>query len=165
MSKKKKKFKRHPFRNATPVKPTHARNAAPRAPRNQPVEDDTPLKRLAYTASGAAGTALAGAFLAHEGWSPKTIATALGAVGAGLAWKGDEAGIRSVGAGAMSAAGAQLALMIIDERDRKAAAAKPSSVPAAKRQADADALPPGALEAALARAQARLALNEGELAQ
>jgi hypothetical protein len=160
MAKKKKKQKRHPFRNATPVRHAPASNATPPAPRNHQTEDDTPLKRLAFTATGAAGTALAGAFLAHEGWSPKTIATALGAVGAGLAWKGDEAGIRSVGAGAMSAAGAQLALMIIDERDRKAA--PPAAAP--KRQADADSLPPGALEAALARAQARLALNEGELA-
>jgi hypothetical protein len=149
---KKRKTKRHPFRNAS----------VPRSPRAQAVEDDTPLKRLAFTASGAAGTALAGAFLAHEGWSPKTIATALGAVGAGLAWKGDEPGIRSVGAGAMSAAGAQLALMIIDERDRKAAT--PTVAAAPKRQADANQLPPGALEAALARAQARLALSEGEIA-
>src|SRR5580693_1162262 len=140
--KKKKKIKR-PFRNAAPIHRAPVRNATPRAPRNQQAEDDTPLKRLAFTASGAAGTALAGAFLAHEGWSPKTIATALGAVGAGLAWKGDEAGIRSVGAGAMSAAGAQLALMIIDDRARKAAADK--ATPAvAKRQADADSLPPGA---------------------
>ena len=154
---KKKKGKKHPFRNAAP-----ARNAPTRVPRNQAEADETPLKRLAYTAGGAAGTALAGAFLAHEGWSPKTIATALGAVGAGLAWKGDEPGIRSVGAGAMSAAGAQLALMVIDDRDRKATKPASSTAAVAKRQADADALPPGALEAALARAQARLALSEQE---
>src|SRR5262245_21217903 len=98
---KKKKGKKHPFRNA-----------APRAPRAGKAEPDleTPLKRLAYTAGGAAGTALAGSFLAHEGWAPKTIATALSAVGAGLAWKGDSSTIRSVGAGVMSAAGSQLAL-------------------------------------------------------
>jgi hypothetical protein len=156
MAKKHKhKVRRPQFRNASTPRP---RGAATR-------DEDTPLKRLAFTAGGAAGTALAGAFLAHEGWSPKTIATALGAVGAGLAWKGDEAGIRSVGAGAMSAAGAQLALMIIDERDRKAAASPAATTTLAKRQADADSLPPGALEAALARAQARLALTEGELAQ
>jgi len=97
---KKKKGKKHPFRNA-----------APRAPRAGKSEDETPLKRLAATAGGAAGTALAGSFLAHEGWAPKTIATALAAVGAGLAWKGDAPTIRSVGAGVMSAAGSQLALM------------------------------------------------------
>jgi hypothetical protein len=157
MSKKKKQKhgKRFPIRNAS----------VPRAPRGAKPEDETALKRLAYTAGGAAGTALAGSFLLHEGWAPKTVATALGAVGAGLAWKGDEPAIRSVGAGVMSAAGAQLALMIIEERDAKAKA--PAVVATAgpvKRQADTASLPPGALEAALARAQARLALSEGELA-
>ncbi len=74
-----------------------------------------------YTAAGAAGTALVGSFLSREGWAPKTIATALGAVGAGLAWKGDGSTIRSVGAGAMSAAGSQLALMLIDDHEKKTA--------------------------------------------
>jgi hypothetical protein len=156
MSKKnKKKFKnatKYAFRNAAP-----AVLRAPRA-RVARVEDETPLKRLAYTAGGAAGTALAGSFLAHEGWAPKTIATALAAVGAGLAWKGDAPTIRSVGAGVMSAAGSQLALMVMDDRDHKAAPAvavkKPSNA--------ANALPPGALESALERAQARLALSARE---
>jgi hypothetical protein len=158
----KKKHKKHgkPFRNAS----------APRAPRGAgKPEDETALKRLAYTAGGAAGTALAGSFLRHEGWAPKTVAAALGAVGAGLAWKGDEPTIRSVGAGVMSAAGAQLVLMTIEERDAKEREAKAkatvaASAPPIKRQADTASLPPGALEAALARAQARLALSEGELA-
>src|SRR5262245_36426747 len=109
---KKKKHKKHAFRNAP--------SAAPRAPRARTAhEDETPLKRLGYTAAGAAGTSLAGSFLAHEGWAPKTIATALVAVGAGLAWKGDAPPIRSIGAGVMSAAGSQLALMMIDDRDHK----------------------------------------------
>jgi hypothetical protein len=159
MAKKHKhKSKRPPFRNA-----------APRAPRANSAPE-TPLQRLAYTAGGAAGTALAGAFLLHEGWKPKTVATALAAVGAGLAWKGEEESIRSVGAGTMSAAGAQLALMVIEDRDRKAVAERAAaSVPAKTaaalaRQADGNSLPPGALEAALARAQARLALSQGEMA-
>ncbi len=119
MGKKKKKYKfgKQQHRNAAPrVSP----RAAPRPAVNKPkTEDETPLQRLSYTAAGAAGTALAGSFLAHEGWAPKTIATALTAVGAGLAWKGDESTVRSVGAGVMSAAGSQLALMVIDDRDRK----------------------------------------------
>ncbi|HEY1817405.1 MAG TPA: hypothetical protein VGL61_09600 [Kofleriaceae bacterium] len=145
------------------------RNAAPRQPRGNK-ESESPLQRLAYTAGGAAGTALAGAFLLHEGWKPKTVATALAAVGAGLAWKGEEESVRSIGAGTMSAAGAQLALMVIEDRDRKAAAAHtapsppPKGLASAARQADGNSLPPGALEAALARAQARLAISEGELA-
>lgn len=150
MSKKKKHKNKHAFRNAAP--------RAPRAAKAQDVE--TPLKRLALTAGGAAGTALAGSFLAHEGWAPKTIATALAAVGAGLAWKGDAPTIRSVGAGVMSAAGSQLALMVLDDRDKKVAPASATQI--AKKPSNADALPPGALEAALERAQHRLALSARE---
>ena len=140
------------------------RNAAPRAPRASSASEETPLKRLGLTAAGAAGTSLVGSFLAHEGWAPKTIATALAAVGAGLAWKGDAPTIRSLGAGAMSAAGSQLALMMIDDRDRKAnpATAQVQAQVAAKKPANAGELPPGALENAFERAKSRLALNAGE---
>ncbi len=149
---KKKRGKKHSYRNA-----------APRAPRVGKPEDETPLKRLAYTAGGAAGTALAGSFLAHEGWAPKTIATALAAVGAGLAWKGDAPTIRSVGAGVMSAAGSQLALMVIDERDKKSGAAAATQL--AKKPANAaNALPAGSLESALERAQARLGISARQAA-
>jgi hypothetical protein len=155
-----KKHKKHPFRNAAPRNATVPR--APRAPGKQ-VDEETPLKRLAFTAGGAAGTALAGSFLAHEGWAPKTIATALAAVGAGLAWKGEGTTIRSVGAGVMSAAGSQLALMVMDDRDRKPAHVAPPTTQVAKKPANAaNALPPGALESALQRAQARLSVNSRE---
>jgi hypothetical protein len=163
MSKKKpKKFKKA-FRNAAPV----AR--APRSAAAKP-EEETPLRRLGMTAAGAAGTALIGSFLSHEGWAPKTIATALGAVGAGLAWKGDAANIRSLGAGAMSAAGSQLALMMIDDRDhaKSAPAAQAQAqvaqaqAAAQKRQASAHELPAGSLENAFERAKARLAISGGE---
>ena len=159
MGKKKKHTKKHPYRNAAP-RPVQ-RDAAPRAPRATPT-DDTSLRRLGYTAAGAAGTALIGTFLAHEGWAPKTIATALTAVGAGLAWKGDEAMIRSVGAGAMSAAGSQLALMLLDDRDQKAAAASSPPPAAAKKPANAGELPPGSLESAFERAKQRLALSAAD---
>ena len=74
--------------------------------------------------------------------------------------------IYSVGAGVMSAAGSQLALMVIDDREKKAAPAAPAQAPqVAKKPANAqNALPPGALESALARAQARLALEAHEAA-
>jgi hypothetical protein len=155
MSKKHKKKLKYKLRNAS----APSRNVAPRAPRAVRPIEETSLRRLGYTAAGAAGTALAGSFLAREGWAPKTIATALTAVGAGLAWKGDAPTIRSLGAGAMSAAGSQLALMIIDDRDHKAAV---PSVALAKKPANADGLPPGALESALERARARLALTTRE---
>jgi hypothetical protein len=141
-----KKNKKHKFK-------LKHRNAAPRSPRAARPEDETPTKRLATTAAGAAGTALVGSFLARQGWAPKTIAGALAAVGAGLAWKGDGATIRSVGSGAMSAAGSQLALMLIDDRDHKAAPAVP-----VKKPSNSDGLPEGALEAAFERARHRLAL-------
>jgi hypothetical protein len=158
MAKKKKfKFGKHKLRNAAP------RNALKAAPRKPPTEE-TPLRRLGYTAAGAAGTALAGSFLAHEGWAPKTIATALAAVGAGLAWKGDEPTIRSVGAGVMSAAGSQLALMMIDDRDHKQTAqqAAVAQVAAAKKPSNQGALPPGSLESAFNHARSQLAIAGGE---
>ena len=150
----KKKTKRHSFRNA-----------APRAPRAvHKLAEETALRRLGYTAAGAATTSLAGSFLAHEGWAPKTIATALAAVGAGLAWKGDAPTVRSIGAGVMSAAGSQLALMMMDERDHKAhaATAAAQSAAAPKRPANAGELPPGSIENAFERAKTRLSISAGE---
>jgi hypothetical protein len=156
MAKKKKfRFGKHKLRNAAP------RGAAPRSAPRKPQQDETPLKRLGYTAAGAAGTALAGSFMAREGWAPKTIATALAAVGAGLAWKGDEPTIRSVGAGVMSAAGSQLALMMIDEKDRKQAVQTAQAQPL-RKPANAYALPPGSLESAFNQARSQLAYVGGE---
>ena len=157
MAKKKTKYKKHPYRNAAPA----PRAFAPRAPRAAKPEDETSLRRLGYSAAGAAGTALVGSFLSREGWAPKTIATALAAVGAGLAWKGDESTIRSVGAGAMSAAGSQLALMLIDDHEHKTAASAPATT-ADKKPANAGELPPGSLENAFERAKTRLAISAGE---
>jgi hypothetical protein len=145
---KKKKFKKQ------------FRNAAPRAPRASKPDDETPLKRLAMTAAGAGSTALAGSFLVHEGWAPKTISTALAAVGAGLAWKGDSSTIRDIGAGVMSAAGSQLALMMMEDRGKPSAPAPTQTTQAAQKR-QAGELPPGALENAFERAQARLSVSSG----
>jgi hypothetical protein len=150
MAKKKKHKHKHKFNH---------RNAAPRAPRAAKSSDDGG-RGLAYTAAGAAGTALLGSFLARQGWAPKTIAGALTAVGAGLAWKGDGNTIKSVGAGTMSAAGSQLALMMLD--DHSAKQAPTTQVATAKKPANAEGLPPGALENAFERARERLALHAGE---
>ena len=107
-----------------------------------------------------ASHALLGSFLARQGWAPKTIAGALTAVGAGLAWKGDGETIKSVGAGTMSAAGSQLALMMLDDHSAKKAA--PAQVATAKKPSNADGLPPGALESAFERARERMVLHAGE---
>jgi len=150
------KKKKHKFgrRNAAPRNVTATRPSGPRVSRARQ-DAETSMHRLGYTAAGAAGTALLGSFLARQGWAPKTIAGALTAVGAGLAWKGDGSTIKSVGAGTMSAAGSQLALMLIDDRDKPAA-------PAPKKPSNSDELPPGALESAFERARERLALVSQE---
>lgn len=154
-----KKKRKHSFKHATRHRNAAPRASAPRAPRGKP-EDETSLHRLGYTAAGAAGTALVGSLLARQGWAPKTIASALTAVGAGLAWKGEGSTIRSVGAGTMSAAGSQLALMVIDDHEKTS----PNKVViAGKKPANADDLPPGALEGAFERARQRLALATGEV--
>ena len=163
--KRKNKFKRHAFRNAsTPRAPGPRGGASP--------GDDEALKRLASTIGGAGGAALAVSMMKHEGWKPKTIATALGAGGAALAWKASESSMRSIGAGVMSAAGAQLALLMLEDHDAKSDDVKVASNDAkpadsngvsASAPRQADALPPGALENALARAQARLAISDAEL--
>jgi hypothetical protein len=164
MAKKKKtKFKRHAFRNAVAPRPRSAKPVD--------VEDPT-LKKLAYTIGGAGGAALALSFMQHEGWSPKTVAAALGAAGGALAWKAKEDEMKSLGSAVASAAVGQLASIMIAEHDAKAADAtkvasndaKPAdALKALPAPRQADALPPGALENALARAQARLAISDAEL--
>jgi hypothetical protein len=134
------------------------RNAAPRAPRVGKPEDESATHRLGYTAAGAAGSALLGAVLARQGWAPKTIAGTLTALGAGLAWKGEGSTTKSLGAGTMSAAGAQLAMMMIDDHQQKTT---PQVAAVVKKPANADDLPPGALENAFERARERLAFAGG----
>jgi hypothetical protein len=142
--------------------PVRATPSRPRTVANDNSPEEISLRRLSYTAVGAAGTALTGSVLAKQGWAPKTIAGALTAVGAGLAWKGDGDTVRSVGAGVMSAAGSQLALMMIDDHDAKTAPPPPppKKKGPAEKPANANELPPGALEAAMERARMRLALAE-----
>lgn len=152
MSKRKSK---HPARRSG-----HRNAGGPPAPRAKRSEAETTLHRLGYTAAGATATALVGSLLAHEGWAPKTIAGALTAVGAALAWRGDDPMVRSVGAGTMAAAGSQLALMLINDRETKPRPPTPQAALPPKRQAEA--LPPGALEAAFERARARLAMATDE---
>lgn len=140
------------------------RNAAPRAPRTSAStpENETATHRLGYTAAGAAGSALVGAVLARQGWAPKTIAGTLAALGTGLAWKGEGATTKSLGAGTMSAAGAQLAMMLIDDHETKQPVVKVASAATVKKLANSDGLPPGALESAFERARERLTLVGGQ---
>jgi hypothetical protein len=150
---KKKKKPTHRHRNAGPSSP-----ASSRAKRS---DGDSSLQRLGYTVAGAAATALTGSFLAREGWAPKTIASVITAVGAGLAWRGDDPMIKSVGAGAMAAGGSQLALLLLNDVDHRPrpASPPPAAMPQLPGKRQADALPPGALEAAFERARARIAMQ------
>ena len=123
-----------------------------RAP-GQELGHDAAAWRAVKTAAGAAGAALACAFIARKEWlPPKLITGVVSVVGAVFAVGGRSETLRAVGAGAMSAAGTQLGLMLLDERSRAAqlraaVATKPSN---------ADRIPPDALEPAFARARARL---------
>lgn len=136
------------------------------------------------TAGGAAGAALACAYIARENWIPPLFVTGLlSAVGGTLATLGKSEKLRNVGTGVMAGAGSQALLMLIDShydsletqkriataQAEKAAMAKAKAEQAKADQAKADAskatrsadsLPPGALEAAYGRARARLAMAQ-----
>ncbi len=145
------------FRNAAPAAPAASRPMrATRAPRAMTRADETPLRRLGYTAAGAAGTALVGSFLAREGWAPKTIAGLLTTGGAIASWTSHDPTVRNIGSGAMSAAGGQLALMLLDDSEKTKAQAAAGTTPI--KRANADGLPSGALESAFERARARMAV-------
>lgn len=157
-------------RNAGPYRTAPYRTLPPRpfsppaAPRRMPRKPDgpeTPGERLAYTAAGALGTSLSGALLARWKWRPQTIATVLTALGAGIALRGDSPTIRSVGAGTMAAAGGQLSLMIL-EKNTPPPAETVATAEKEKKPSNAGELPPGALEAALERARARLAMTDSD---
>jgi hypothetical protein len=78
------------------------------------------VQQLAFTAAGAAASALLGAILARRGYAPKTLSGAIAALGAALVGIGDSDALRALGAGAMSGSGAQLVLMLFAEHeDRK----------------------------------------------
>jgi hypothetical protein len=93
------------------------------------------------------------------------VSGTLAAVGAGLAWKGDSSTIRSLGAGTMSGAGAQLALLLLADHEASKQGPQVATAPnvtSIKKPANADDLPPGALEAAFYRARERLAMPTGD---
>jgi hypothetical protein len=166
MAKKPKKARKpkHAFRNALPARSSRASSEArPSSPR---AAGDTPGKITIKTAGGAIGAALACAYIARENWIPPKFVTGLvSAVGGTLAVLGASNTLRAVGSGVMSAAGAQLGLMLIDDHydniaTQKAIATATADAHKAKKPANADSLPPGALESAYERARARLAMAQ-----
>jgi hypothetical protein len=106
--------------------------------------------------------ALACAFIARQDWlPPKAITGATTAVGTALLLGGQSDTLRLVGAGAAAAAGGQLLLLAVDDQLQnkpEQVASKDKAPP--KKPANADGLPPGALEAAYERARRRLAMTQ-----
>ncbi|HEX4450518.1 MAG TPA: hypothetical protein VH143_06580 [Kofleriaceae bacterium] len=176
----KKKKRKHASR---PAPRSTYRNATPSGAGK--AKQETPLARIGYTVAGAGAAALAVTMFEHEKWEPKKVAGVLGLGGAALAWRSSNEAAKAIGLGVSSAAGAQLALLVMSDHEKKLADAAASnssaqsdaatvaqtstpaqnSLPASTTQRPANAgqaLPPGALESALARAQARLALAEGD---
>lgn len=147
MSKKNPNHPRHNRHHRNVSAPTRARDPG------REFGHDTAGWHAIKTAAGAAGAALACAFVARKDWlPPKLITGVVSVLGAVFAVGGRSDTLRAVGAGAMSAAGAQLGLMLLD--DHYQATRRPVTM--ATKPFIADRLPPGALEFAFARTRARL---------
>jgi hypothetical protein len=121
--------------------------------------------QVAKLGGGMLAGSLACAYVARQDWlPPKTITAAATAVGGALALGGETDTLRWVGAGAAAAAGGQLLLLTVDDQlhGKPAEQVASKDKPPAKKPANADGLPPGALEAAYERARRRLAMTQPE---
>src|SRR5215467_10191228 len=177
-NKKTKKTKsKHLYRNAAAPARTVPRAIVmrPRGPIAADVEKeedkkkhDTPGWGALKAVGGALATTVAGAYLARQDWVPPKLMTGvISGLGALLALEGPEKW-KSLGVGAMSAAGGQLGIMLIDEElfkraedaDKKEVPSKPATPTPAKRQAGD--IPSDALVRAFERARLRMTLgNDG----
>jgi hypothetical protein len=100
--------------------------------------------------------------VAKNDWlPPKVITGATATLGGALLVGGESDTLRWLGAGAAAAAGGQLLLMAVDDQMQSKAPEKvASTTPPPKKPANADGLPPGALEAAYERARRRLEMTQ-----
>jgi len=151
---------KHAFRNGA----TAAALSRPRPTtrtRTTSHDDDSQALQAAKVAGGMLGATLACAFVAKQDWlPPKALTGATAAVGAALALAGNSSTLRDVGYGVMGAAGGQLGLLLIDDHQQnKPANPQVASAAPVKKPANAETLPPGALESAYERARARLAMT------
>jgi len=144
-------------RNRAPTYPARAptpRNASKPAA-------ESPTRRLLTTAGGALAASAIGSLAVRYGFHPTAVAAGMVVGGGVAAWQGGSAAAMSLGAGAMSAGGSQLALLTLAPA-RKApalAASPPKQIASTEhRNASGYALPPGSLDAAFERARAQLAL-------
>lgn len=158
------KSKHHGLRNAASV------SAMPRARAATKVDKEHhDWRERAWQVAKLGGGMLAGAltcaYVARQDWlPPKTITAATTAVGGALAAGGESDTLRWIGAGAAAAAGGQLLLLAVDDQlqSRPPEQVVTKDKPPAKKPANADGLPPGALEAAYERARRRLAMTQAE---
>jgi hypothetical protein len=156
---KKARPKYPPRRNAAPPRPP-----APRSAKGAKPPASAGL-RFAVTAGGALAASALGALAANRGMPPLAAAGILALGGGLLAWKGPGEHSRTAGTGAASAGGSQLMLLALQTpparpkivANQNQATAAPA--PARLKNADIEALPPGALDAAFERARAELALG------
>ena len=135
-------------------------------------EEDTRGWRTIKALGGAAATTIAGAYLARqEVLPPKIMTGAISALGAALALGAPNKTVRSIGLGAMAAAGGQFGLMVIDDelirneekkkedRPQLASGARPGTPPSpGKKPSNASDIPADALARAYERARLRMAL-------
>lgn len=174
MAKKPKKTKpRHIYRNAATAPARTVPRAVVVRPRGPIAADlevaeqkkfDTPGWGALKAVGGALASTVAGAYLAQQDWiSPKVMTGMISGLGALLALEGPEKW-KSLGLGAMSAAGGQLGLMLINDQPfkhpedkREPVASKPVAPATGKRQAGD--IPADALARAYERARLRMALT------
>ena len=160
MASKKSKKVKHRMRNAAP---------APALPRARVVSQagkpasvpDSPGWHVAKIIGGAVGTSLACAFVARQDWiPPKALTGGVSAVGAALMLGSHNETVQALGAGALASAGGQFTYLMLDDAAQiKHATQIANTTAPAKKPANAETLPPGALEAAYERARRRMALT------
>lgn len=135
-------------------------------------EEDTKGWRTIKALGGAAATTVAGAYLARQDvLPPKMMTGAISLLGAALAIGAPNKTARSIGLGAMAAAGGQLGFMLIDDellrqqekkkddRPQPASGPRPSTPPSpSKKPSNASDIPADALARAYERARLRMAL-------
>jgi len=155
---------KHGLRNAASVSAMPRARAATKADK-APTDWHHRAWQVAKLGGGMLAGALTCAYVARQDWlPPKTITAATTAVGGALAVGGESDTLRWVGAGAAAAAGGQLLLLAVDDQlqSRPAEPVVSKDKPPVKKPANADGLPPGALEAAYERARRRLAMTQAE---
>ena len=116
-----------------------------------------------YSAGGGAAAAVICALLSRYNVLPATFATGiLTAVGVSAAAVATDPKLKATGQGVMAAAGAQLGLVLLDNhyKENVVRTTLAETKPDPRKPANAESLPPGALEAAYERARRRLAMAE-----